>query len=828
MMVSTFLLATQVEAQLEHSGGTPSLGADDPNLGPLPAGVTPTYTIVTRAYLSFRPNPIGVGQSLLINVWTSPGQYHSFYMCQYKVTIQKPDGSTEVLGPVNSYLGDATAWWEMAVDQPGTWKLKFEQPGTYLPARVYVDRPGTTNRANYTLYTSVLYTASATDWQELTVLPDMVSSWPPSPLPTDYWTRPANAVHREWYPILGNYPWTGVSYYENFVYYGNSRDRFIQYVQGPNSAHVVWKRQDAISGLIGGQAYYLSLGTGGNNPELVYAGRCYDSYSKPGSGKSTVTYWQCYDLRTGKVYWERPLESGESAPTNIEYNDPQESTTVPGEIAQMGYSINLISISGGYMRKYDPWTGAMTSNVSISPITSATFYADQLAVSVQTIGSGASATYRLINWTTRGTSTNFTSRILNNITWPKSSLGTPDFAAGLTISAGWTNPPGPQWCIGVTMQSVDMRTGSVLWDYLTNDTLSESIQGGQSLVHRGKIAFAAHGRHWTCFDGRTGRKLWESDQTEYPWGAWWPYNQALIVYNDTKSAIITNTYEGVYAIDWDDGKILWHYKDPNSVPFENPYDDTPYFTAVTVADGKVYAFNGEHTPSLPRARDWKIHCINATTGEGIWKMLNPLTPGAVADGYLTAANPYDGYLYVFGKGQSATTVTAGPKTIALGSAVLIEGTVLDQSPGQPGTPCVSKESMATQMEFLHIQMPIDGLWHNESITGVPVTLTAIGSDGSVIDLGSVTTNGYYGTFGKAWTPPKQDTYNIIASFAADDSYGSSNAATYVTVGPAPTTPSTPEIPTAVDYTMTITYAAIAIIIAVVLAVAVAVLLLRKR
>ena len=205
-----------------------------------------------------------------------------------------------------------------------------------------------------------------------------------------------------------------------------------------------------------------------------------------------------------------------------------------------------------------------------------------------------------------------------------------------------------------------------------------------------------------------------------------------------------------------------------------------------------------------------------------------MVPGAVADGYLTAGNPYDGYMYVFGKGKSATTVTAPDVAVPLGTSFTIKGTVLDQSPAQAGAPCVSKDSMSTQMQYLHMQMPIDGLWHNETITGVPVTLTAIGSDGSVTDLGSVTTNGYYGTFSKAWTPPKEETYTIIASFAADESYGSSNAATAVTVGPAPATPETPEIPTPVDYTMTIAYAAIAIIIAVVLAVAVAVLLLRKR
>jgi len=107
-----------------------------------------------------------------------------------------------------------------------------------------------------------------------------------------------------------------------------------------------------------------------------------------------------------------------------------------------------------------------------------------------------------------------------------------------------------------------------------------------------------------------------------------------------------------------------------------------------------------------------------------------MRPSAIADGYLAGASMYDGYLYWFGKGKSATTVE-GPKTaIALGQSVVITGTVLDESPAQSGTPCVSKESMTTQMEYLHMQLPIDGIWQNVTMTGVPVTLTAIGSDGA--------------------------------------------------------------------------------------------------
>jgi hypothetical protein len=87
----------------------------------------------------------------------------------------------------------------------------------------------------------------------------------------------------------------------------------------------------------------------------------------------------------------------------------------------------------------------------------------------------------------------------------------------------------------------------------------------------------------------------------------------------------------------------------------------------------------------------------------------------------------------------------------------------------------------------------------------------------VIDLGKVTTNGYYGTFSFAWTPPKEDTYTITASFAADDSYGSSSAATAVSVGPAPATTPPVEIPTPPDYTMLLYGILVAVAIAIVLA-----------
>jgi hypothetical protein len=64
-------------------------------------------------------------------------------------------------------------------------------------------------------------------------------------------------------------------------------------------------------------------------------------------------------------------------------------------------------------------------------------------------------------------------------------------------------------------------------------------------------------------------------------------------------------------------------------------------------------------------------------------------------------------------------------------------------------------------------------------------LTAISQDGmECVDIGTTTTEGYYGTFGFTWTPQTEGTYEIVASFEGTDAYGSSGASTWVTVGPA--------------------------------------------
>ena len=782
--------------------------------------------VVTHAYLSFRPNPVGVGQNILINLWTTPAVNLYRNQTGYVLTITKPDGTKDVFNPT-PYRGDSTAWLEYNVDQTGTWKLKFDYTGVHFPAEIVPRSTASDGNllANY-------YLPVSTAEQELVVQADPVPSWPPSPLPTDYWTRPISPENREWWEIAGNYPPTGVvggGYNwpaDTNTYMGNYM--FTPYVQGPNSAHVVWKRQGAISGLVGGVTGINSISSGGGNPSIIYAGRCYQTLTKVINGEST-SVWECYDLRTGEVYWDR-TGVGNQAPTIISYKSSG-STAAEGLGGEgIGPSVSLLYIGGGKLIKYDPWTGAVTLNVTTATFTYTNFYSDPYAWGTQKI----SGQVYLINWTTAGNTADFAQRIISNITfanpYPQSSLYSPirqaDYEAGIGVYVGFEpNQEYGAW-YGFNMSAASLVTGELLWaERISGDTESVYAPAGICADH-GKVAVLSMDRYYACYDLNNGHLLWRSELAAYPWGFGWAYATA-----SAYGLLYGMSYAGVYAFNWTDGKIVWHYEAPTQNAYETPYTDEngtgvySFNGACVIADGKLYTYNTEHTPTEPITRGWRLHCINATTGEGIWNITGPMSVGGIADGYLIASNSYDGYTYVFGKSQSKTTVSAPQTSVALGQSFLITGTVTDLAPAQPGTPCVSKETMTTQMEYLHMQHPIDGIEHNEPISGVPVTLTAIDEAGSVTDLGSVTTNGYYGTFEKAWTPPAEGTYQIVANFASDDSYGSSAAATAVTVGPAPEPITIPEQPTPADYTWTIVGMGIAIIIAVAIA---TVLILRKR
>ncbi len=838
MTATVTLTMIPVQAQLteQEGGSTP---------GPLPSGATVGLTVETHAFLSFRPNPVGEGQTFLVNMWLNPATHASRYMKDYKVIITKPDGTVDEV-VMNSYRADTTAWFEYIADQVGEWTLKFEFPGAYFPPGIYTPAPGAVmGTAPYTANEGVYYEPDSTPEQTLTVQENMVYSWPEAALPTDYWTRPVSLENREWWSILGNYPGTGYTVAGSETIAQNKWDElypdtnpcwssqynFHPWVIGPNTAHIVWKRQGGIAGLTGGPGGQLGITAGGfggglPNPSLIYAGRAYDSYPKPGDG---ATYMRCYDIRTGEVFFEVPAATSTMSffgftftttlmPQYVVYTT-NAFLEVPGAAAGRTWAVELVAISGGRLIKWNPYTGVVSTNVSVSPLTG-TFHNQMEGYVLGVVGG------RLINWTTSGSSADYTTRIVSNDTYSGTGLPTLiDWNTGYGASVSSLTPDSLGAWYGTTVRGYNLYTGEMLWEKTVPDTCYSSAC---SVADHGKVAALMMGGYFMAWDLRTGNLAWKGEAMDYPWSE--PAFGAYSI-QSAYGMLFREAYDGVYAFDWDDGSIVWHYEAIAKSMYESPYIDRngttvySFNTGATIADGKMWTYNTEHTESWPLTRGWGIHCINITDGTRVWELGNPMSIGSVADGYLAAADSRDGYQYIFGKGKSATTIMIGPKTITDGETVVIEGTVLDLSPAQEGTPCVSKDSMTTQMEYLHLQQPIAGIWNNETITGVPVSLDTLDPNGNYVHIADVTTDGYSGTFGYTWEPEVPGQYSVTATFMGDDSYGSSFAQTYVGVGEAPVvTPTQPPEETP-DY-MPMMYAILAaVIIAIVISL---IALLRKR
>jgi hypothetical protein len=773
----------------------------------IPTGVTPNRMVNTIAHISFRPDPVGIGQPLLINMWMQFETFdrHRKYIDSFKLTITDPDEKSEVY-IMDSYPADATMWKEITPNKLGNWTLKFEFLGNFFPAGRYLEGNIITATTGGTNFAQSEYHKPSSDGPyTFLVQQTPVGFWPTSPMPTDYWTRPVHPQNREWWPLLGNYPPTGVcgindpTWPTDTNYYASAQYGYVPYSEAPMSSHIVWKRQFSLAGLVGGSLGQQSLlhnpGLSGANagdsvdghPTMIYAGRGYYSSIRPFNG-TTQNVWECYDIRTGQLIWEKVDVPFAQRPTFIMYQPPAGPVegSQPYEVRPL-----LGNIGGGRLIKYNPLNGDMIGNYSIDPLTTGTFYKDPYVLSVQTIGSGASAQYRLINWTTLGTSSSLTSRIISNITWPFNSLPTStDFQANIACRAETSR-----------IRTYDLSTGAMLAD--VNTTIGYGTFAGPTLTDHGKFARRYNDGYWHCFDLRTGQQLWKSELSSWPWSTFGTYGSTSY-----GGLILSNQYDAVAAINWTNGKVEWVYTQP-TYPYESPYTGPDGETVMSwhacsqIAGGVYFTMNSEHSPSQPLRRDWKMHAINITTGEGIWKIAScqsglgtgsRVFQGSIADGYLLYSDAYTGYMYTIGKGQSQTTVAAPATNIEVGESFTITGTVLDMSPAQKGTAAISDESMDAWMEYKHMQMP-----KPTNAIGVPVQLTAIDPNGNLINIGTATSDSD-GEYGFSWAPEVAGLYRVMATFAGSESYGTSTDSTYFTAvdAPAATAAPTPQPQTAAD------------------------------
>jgi len=776
---------------------------------------------VTKIYLTVEPNPVGVGQTVGIGVWTYPIPPTSESRYDHiQVVMTKPDGTTQTFGPVTS--GPLGNWvWQYVPAVTGEYEFQASWPGqTFygLPP----PRPENLTRLGDT---SPVVT--------LVVQQQPIEPIPQTPLPTEYWEWPINAQ---------NYLWASLS------------------ASSPRSAHVMWKKQNAFGGIEG--EYQVPLFPGGqqgaefgsvsyasgtmyeskSSGRLILNGRFYQYGSNTtfGAGDRYVSGQQllyCFDIATGEEIWSKDIQWDFAQV--YEYNS----------VNQVGLHAYLYDIAGSTWHMYDAfdgdWIMDFVNAKSGNRIYEQGYTTDETGKGnmLQYMIDTSAGWMALWNFTKACDSSN-TSRSDGVITyqsdteraqfgvyggqWRPRSTALNDWMRGIEWNVSFT--PQPVRFTSFSGLSVEDGVGvcEVPWFMTHNNeltiygysldpahpgylwgptTLTATVTTGLAIGPGVVILQNPTDMKFYGYNIKTGALKWASDPGTYPFGSITDLG-AKVFYDRLYAA----SYDGLHCYDIENGTELWKFTTGDAGV------ETPYGTWVGRFDslwsdrgGKVYFSTGVWHPMKSYQRGDRLYAIDAKTGDCVWNYEGFYWPMVMTgNGYVVAHNEYDQCIYCFNKGPSKTTVSASPTVLTEGSSVMIEGTVTDQTPISKDTPAIADKWMTQWMEYLHQQQP-----KPEEATGVPVLLFAMASDGSTIDLGSVTSD-IMGHFKYLWTPPDEDTYSIFAVFPGSDSYWTSAAETALGVTAAPAAPSEPEPEEAPAYT--------AIDLAIIAAVAVAIII----
>jgi len=793
----------------------------------IPFVVSPVNALsskATYAFIGAMPNPIGIGQTLLLDVGI-PDALNVFNdsWTGLTVTITKPDNTTDTIGP---YKTDATGG--LGVQ--------------YIPTIV-----GTyyfqTNFPEQT-YNNIIYKASMSSKLAVIVQEEPIQYYPGAPLPSEYWTRPINQQLREWYSISGNWlVQTPILPTDNL---------YAPYNQGPESAHVLWTKPigDSMGGLVGGidqTGYGIGDAYEGKWGGCIISGVLF--YNKYDSGQPQQAV-VAVDLHTGQELWTRVLGNGTTYYGNGRISFGQvlrfSSFNYQGDFSY------LWVVSGTNWYAFEPLTGDWKYNMTSVP-SGTNWYGPDGEILRYTVNSAN-------GWMTQWNSTSaaIKGNAAMGIAWGSQ-------VRGKQINASIN---GYDWNVSIprglpgnvqTVKPLDRLIGAsisqkqvTIWalnlkvgqegQLLYNTTWmapSDWIDGNQtiswvaaSLTDNVSALFSKERTNYYAFDLNTGQFLWGPSPSE----------NYLNIYDRISTInygrLVSSGCSGIInCYNATTGALLWTYtaEDPDT---EFQIGNNWWMQQLFITDGKVYLGHVEHSPNQPLPRGAPFICLDIQTGKEVWKMTGGFRQtcwggkAMIADSIIALQDTYDQHVYAIGTGPSSTTVTASPKVTTYGSSVQIEGTVTDVSPGTKsdaltlrfpnGVPAVSDASMSEWMKYVYMQFdrPLNA-------TGVPVSLSVVDSNGNYREIGN-TTSDAQGYFSFNWKPDITGQYTLYASFAGTKSYYGSNSETSFAVDPA--------APTASPYPVTVlppteTYFAIstiAIIIAIAIVGAVIVLVLRKR
>ena len=737
----------------------------------------------TYPYIGAMPNPVGVGQETLLHfgisdqcAWPQTG------WTGMTVTVTKPDGTTQTLGPFTTdTTGGTGTIYTPAV--AGTYYLQTNFPeqkmtvtSTGIPAGTVMEA-GTSEKLalNVTAEPRTYYTAE--------------------PLPTEYWTRPVNTQFRDWGSIAGNWLTTPLN-------------RYAPYNDAPEAPHILWAQPLAEGGVVGGD-----LGSNGYETGDAYEGKFTGSVIINGvlyfnrqiaqnsmtAFNSTLVEQQvvAVDLKTGKEVWTKVLGNNE----RVAFGQTMYWQTMN----MYGAFAYLWTTVGSTWNAYDPLTGRYEWSIK-DALSGTRNYGPNGEILIYTVNSNAGwmtqwnsttvayktyfdyynsssstaavAKYYSERWRPQGIVFNASKGYDWNITIEKGLPGSANaYFPGDRILGGSINSTGrlvdqPIAMWGLNLNASNGAIGRVLFN-----TTWQPPTGGLSLSFGARSpddrVFTVRAKEIRAFFGfsmDTGLRLWGPTPSRGymdlfmggPSG-----ENGMIAYGKLYLGTLAGTLQ---AIDVKTGELSWTYE--NKQPYTELMwggDKWPIEFAF-VSDGKVYLLHTEHSGNSPLPRGAPFVALNATTGDVIFRVDGAFRftvwggDPMIADSTILLFNTYDNRIYAVGKGPSATTVTAPDVGVTFGSSVMIRGTITDVSAGTQehartarfpnGVPAIADKYMGEWMKYVYMQFP-----RPTNATGVEVALSVLDANGNLREIGR-TTSDADGFYSFDWTPDIPGKYTV--------------------------------------------------------------------
>ncbi len=798
----------------------------------------------TYAFVGALPNPVGVGQEVLIHL----GITDSLALTHLKwtgltVTVTKPDGTTQTLGPFSTDATGGTGT-VFIPNTEGTYKLQSHFPEQVNPVGTFFFPEGT------------IMEASDSDILELRVQETGVPVYPGSPLPTEYWTRPIDVQHREWQVIAGNWLESG-SMLTTFPY--NWPYRYAPYNDAPETAHILWAKPLTMGGLVGGELGDHSMNVGDayqgefGSSVIINGILYYNRYWIGFAGAPVQQGIFAVDLRTGEELWFRNntrLMFGQ-----LFYWD---SYNMHGTLAYIWGTSG--PIFNGFVpttdwEAYDAFTGEWVYSLKNVPMGKLDYgpkgeifiYTVDTANGWMSLWNSSRVVSPEGSWEPEGLIYENAAELgLEwNVTIPSGLPGVVNFAMddrilGSDVPAwtGLANSPITFWALSVKPENPGTLLYRETWQPPPgNLTMLPASVGPEEHVF---TVTAKDTRALYGFSTDTGKKLWGPSVTQpyldiYTLGEERAISRAVVI---AEGKVFSTGMGGIlHVLDAKTGQLLWNYTAEDTYS-EILWSNNWPMRVAFISDGKVYLCHDEHSPINPLPRGAPFVCLDIENGDVIWKIDGAFRQtewggtAIIGDSIIALYNSYDQRIYALGKGPSEITVTASPKVSVNGDSVLVEGMITDISAGTrdstitprfpKGVPLVADECISEWMKYVYMQFP-----RPTDITGVEVVISVLDPNNNEYEVAR-TTSDDSGTFSCMFTPAVPGKYTLLARFEGSKAYYGSFEKTAIGVDEAPagTVEPTPQPASAADlYFLPVS---IGIIIAIVAIGLIIILMLRKR